>query len=203
MKFFRFNKKQNNSENSTSNENAQANESAQVNEKADKDTQKITIGTGMPIGTIYYFIATDLSQKGYEDALVNPSYQYCQQYEDILQQQLLNLMAKVELRYQMDISHLDTHIENCKAFFAISSIAQLTAQKNVYLQHLDKIEEMRQQLNNNDSRVTLMIQTYRRGFMKGLSQSMASITGQNYFMATTPSQTLNLQPQPEKQVVNE
>lgn len=196
MKFFRFNKKQNNPENSTSNENAQP------NEKADKGTQKITIGTGMPIGTIYYFIATDLSQKGYDDALVNPSHQYCQQYEDILQQQLLNLMDKVELRYQMDISQLDTHIENCKAFFAISSIAQLTAQKNVCLQHLDKIEKMRQQLNNNDSRVTLMIQTYRRGFMKGLSQSMASITGQNYFIASTPAQTLNLQPQQEKQVVN-
>ena len=144
----------------------------------DKETPTpiITIhyGTGMPIDAIYAFISYDYEQDGYQDALVNPSVEYCRAKENIILNQLQHLFKRVSLRYRSEIREIEVKIENAKALFALTSASLLLARKETCMEHISEIDDMMQKVNAKAPEMMIMIDAYRRGFSKGCAAQTAN-----------------------------
>lgn len=145
-----------------------------MNETKDDDKNKnnfITIkwGTGMPIDIIFNFIHKDFEEDGFQDALVNSDISYRDAKVKIIRNDLEMLFKRIILRYKNDIREITVNISNAQKACAISAAERLQARRETYEEHLSEISEMQQQLMADDPKMTTMIESYCRGFMKGMS----------------------------------
>lgn len=145
-------------------------------QEGEKPSPIVTInyGTGMPIDAIYAFINYDYEQDGYQDALVNPSAEYCRTKETIILNQLQHLFRRVLLRYRGEIREMDVKIENAKSLFALTSASLLNARKDTCEEHISEINRMIEKVNSKSPEMMIMIDAYRRGFSKGCAAQTAT-----------------------------
>lgn len=129
----------------------------------------ITWGTGMPIDVIFNFIHKNFEEEGYQDALVNTGLNYRETKVGIIRNDLEMLFKRIALRYKNDIRELDVQIENARNAYALSSAALLQARHDTYEEHLSEIANMGKLLEAEDPKMMTMIESYRRGFMKGIA----------------------------------
>lgn len=144
---------------------------APVEEKSEEKKRIITItwGTGMPIDVIFNFIHKNYEEEGFQDALVNSDVSYCDAKEKIIRNDLEMLFKRIILRYKKDIRELDTKIDNALKLLALGAASRLQAERQTYEEHLSEINEMQTLLENNDPKMLTMIDSYRRGFVKGIN----------------------------------
>jgi hypothetical protein len=136
------------------------------------DTKRIitiTWGTGMPIDVIFNFIHKNFEEEGFQDALVNSDVSYCEAKERIIRNDMEMLFKRIILRYKKNIKEIDVKIENALKILALGAVSRLQAQRQIYEEHLSEISEMQTLLDNNDSKMLTMIDSYRRGFVKGVN----------------------------------
>lgn len=141
-------------------------------EKEDEGKQKIiTIkwGTGMPIDVIFNFIHKNFEEEGFQDALVNSDISYRDAKEKIIRNDLEMLFKRIILCYKKNIREVDVKIVNARQALALGSVSNLEALRETYEEHLQEISEMQEQLDANDPKMTTMIESYRRGFLKGIT----------------------------------
>lgn len=140
-------------------------------EPSEKKPKLITIkwGTGLPIDVIFNFIHKDFEEEGYQDALINSDLQYRETKEAIIRNDLKMLFKRISLRYKNDIREINVQIDNAQKAFATTSASLLQARMDTYEEHLEEIAEMEDLLDANDPRMITMIESYRRGFLKGIS----------------------------------
>ena len=129
----------------------------------------ITWGTGMPIDVIFNFIHKNFEEEGYQDALVNTDINYRETKVGIIRNDLEMLFKRISLRYKNDIRELDVQMENARNAYALSSAALLQARHDTYEEHLSEIANMEKLLEAEDPMMMTMIESYRRGFMKGIA----------------------------------
>lgn len=152
-------------------ENEEISTPTENDEVVDKENRFITItwGTGMPIDIIFNFIHKNYEEEGFQDALVNNDITYRDAKEKIIRNDLEMLFKRIILRYKNDIREVDVSIDNaCKAY-ALAAASRLQARRDTYEEHLSEISEMQEQLNNDDPKMMTMIESYRRGFLKGMT----------------------------------
>lgn len=130
---------------------------------------KISWGTGMPIDVIFGFVHRDFEECGYQDALINTDIQYRETKEAIIRNDLKMLFRRIALRYRNDIREIDVQIDTAKKACALSSASLLQARRETYEEHLSEIFEMEKMLDENNPQMTTMIESYRRGFLKGIA----------------------------------
>lgn len=139
----------------------------------EKDNAKrmitITWGTGMPIDVIFNFIHKNFEEEGFQDALVNSDVSYCDAKEKIIRNDLEMLFKRIILRYKKDIRELDVKIDNAPKLLALGAASRLQAERQTYEEHLFEINEMQMLLENNDPKMLTMIDSYQRGFVKGIN----------------------------------
>ena len=143
-----------------------------VEEKTMESKQEIiTIkwGTGMPIDIIFNFIHKNFEEEGFQDALVNCDITYRDTMEKIIRNDLEMLFKRIILRYKNDIREIDVNIDNARKAYALAAAAKLQARRETFEEHLEEIKEMQQQLAADDPKMTTMIESYRRGFQKGIA----------------------------------
>lgn len=141
----------------------------------------ITWGTGQPIDVIFSFIHKNREEEGYQDALINSDLSYMKAKEEIIRNELKMLFKRISIRYKDNILVLDVQKAKAEAAFISSSVAILQARREIYVEHLAEIEEMEKMLNADDPKMTTMIETYRRGFNKGIAaQTAAFINSENH-----------------------
>ncbi len=126
-------------------------------------------GTGMPIDVIFNFIHKDFEEEGYQDALVNSDLQYREAKEGIIRNDLKMLFKRISLRYKHDVREIGVQMRNAQEQYAMSSASLLQARKETYEEHLAEIAEMERLLDANDPKMMTMIESYRRGFLKGIA----------------------------------
>ena len=166
-------------EEQTSESNSIEQEQNEETQKVEKESPKpdnlitITWGTGMPIDVIFNYIHKDFEEEGFQDALVNSDLKYRETRESILRNDLKMLFRRITLRYQSDIRVLEVQIRNAQEASALSSASMLQAQLETYQEHLKEIDDMEQLLDNNDPKMITMIESYRRGFLKGITAKTA------------------------------
>lgn len=149
-------------------ENAQEN-SSEDKKKEDKPIITITWGTGMPIDVIFNFIHKNFEEEGFQDALVNCDITYRDAKEKIIRNDLEMLFKRIILRYKSDIRVANVKIENAHKALALAAATDLEALRATYEEHLTEIQEMQSLLEANDSKMMTMIESYRRGFLRGIA----------------------------------
>lgn len=159
-------------------------ENEKKEEKENGDGSKyitITWGTGQPIDVIFSFIHKNREEEGYQDALINSDLSYMKAKEEIIRNELKMLFKRISIRYKDNILVLDVQKAKAEAAFISSSVAILQARREIYVEHLAEIEEMEKMLDADDPKMTTMIETYRRGFNKGIAaQTAAFINSENH-----------------------
>lgn len=144
-----------------------------VHEKPMKEDEKhlitITWGTGMPIDVIFNFIHKNFEEDGFQDALVNCDITYRDAKEKIIRNDLEMLFKRIILKYKSDIRVVNVKIENAHKAMALAAAADMEVLRATYEEHLTEIQEMQSQLEANDPKMTTMIESYRRGFLKGIA----------------------------------
>lgn len=129
----------------------------------------ITWGTGMPIDVIFHYIHKNFEEEGFQDALVNSDINYRDTKERIIRTDLEMLFKRIALRYKSDLREIAFKIDNARKAYALGAAAQLDSLRETYEEHLAEITEMQELLDDDDPRMTTMIESYRRGFLKGIT----------------------------------
>ena len=148
----------------------------------EKKNNIVTIkwGTGMPIDVIYNYIHKNFEDAGYQDALVNQDIAYRDTRISIIRNDLEMLFNRITLCYKKNIREAQVRIDNSRKAFALSAAASLEAQLATYEEHLAEIEEMKQLFDDNDSKMLTMIESYKRGFMKGINAATMDFINNNH-----------------------
>ena len=141
----------------------------ETKDEENKNLITITWGTGMPIDVIFNFIHKNFEEEGFQDALVNSDITYRDTKVKIIRYNLEMLFTRITLRYKSDIRMVDSKMDNAREAFALGAVAKLDSLKHTYEEHLTEIENMKELLDANDPKMTTMIESYRRGFMKGVT----------------------------------
>jgi hypothetical protein len=149
----------------------QTNDSDSPTENEDDKKRLITItwGTGLPIDVIFNFIHKNFEEEGFQDALVNCDITYRDAKEKIIRNDLEMLFKRIILKYKSDIRVVNVKIDNAHKALAIAAAADMEALRATYEEHLTEIQEMQLLLETNDPKMTTMIESYRRGFLKGIA----------------------------------
>lgn len=137
--------------------------------KDEKNLITITWGTGLPIDIIFNFIHKNFEEEGFQDALVNCDITYRDAKEKIIRNDLEMLFKRIILKYKSDIRVVNVKIENAHKALALAAAADMEALRATYEEHLAEIQEMQSQLDANDPKMKTMIESYRRGFLKGIA----------------------------------
>lgn len=156
----------------TENTQGAENEETASPEEVKRDEKKIitiTWGTGMPIDIIFNFIHKDFEEDGFQDALVNCDITYRDTKEKIIRNDLEMLFKRIILRYKSDMREVDVNITNARNACAIGAASRLQARKETIEEHLAEINELQRLLEDNDPKMLTMIESYRRGFQKGMA----------------------------------
>lgn len=155
------------------------NASLEEEKKDEKHLITITWGTGMPIDVIFNFIHKNFEEEGFQDALVNCDITYRDAKETIIRNDLEMLFKRIILKYKSDIRVVNVKIGNAHKALALASAADMEALRATYEEHLAEIQEMQSQLEANDPKMTTMIESYRRGFLKGIAANTMNFIKNN------------------------
>lgn len=162
-----------------SNTESEAPEDGEKKDDGEKNLITITWGTGMPIDVIFNFIHKNFEEDGFQDALVNQDITYRDAKEKIIRNDLEMLFKRIVLRYKNDIRVVDVKIDNARKAMALSAASDLEALRETYDEHLAEIREMQDLLDANDPKMTTMIESYRRGFLKGIAATSTNFISKN------------------------
>ena len=88
---------------------------------------------------------------------------------DHIRNDLEMLFTRITLRYKSDIRMVEFKMNNARDAFAFGAFNKLETLKHTYEEHLTEIENMKELLDVDDPKMTTMIESYRRGFMKGVT----------------------------------
>ena len=64
---------------------------------------------------------------------------------------------------------IDIIFDNARKAYALAAASRLIARRETFEEHLAEINEMQTLLDNNDPKMLTMIESYRRGFQKGMA----------------------------------
>ena len=156
-------------ENTTEQDAEDVKTSEEDNEEEKKHLITITWGTGMPIDVIFNYIHKNFEEDGFQDALVNSDITYRDAKEKIIRNDLEMLFKRIILCYKKNIREIDVQIKNARQAYALSAASSLEARRTTYEEHLTEIDEMREQFESDDPKMMTMIESYRRGFLKGIT----------------------------------
>ena len=138
-------------------------------EEGKKHLITITWGTGMPIDVIFNYMHKNFEEDGFQDALVNSDITYRDAKVKIIRNDLEMLFKRIILCYKKNIREIDVQINNARQAYALAAASSLEAQRATYEEHLTEIDEMREQFEAEDPKMMTMIESYRRGFLKGIT----------------------------------
>ncbi|MFV0419452.1 MAG: hypothetical protein ACK5KT_12065 [Dysgonomonas sp.] len=135
----------------------------------DKGIMYIKYGTGMPIDAVYAYVEKDYEQEGYDDAICNPDSSYKESRKIIIRSGLNRRFEQVRLRYKNDLREIDVQISTVEQQGMMNTSSVLRARRETYSEHLAKIDEMEKRLKEDDIQLLSMLDSYDRGFLRGLA----------------------------------
>jgi len=126
-------------------------------------------GEAKGIESIYAFLQRDFENKGYNDALVSPDESNKQDNIRLIQLDLEIQVQKVETYYKDSVKEIDYHMSSRTRAGLIDLVEELKTRKEIVLDHMDKVNELKKEMSGNSGMAERMVLSYQRGFMKGIS----------------------------------
>lgn len=134
-----------------------------------KNPAPIQYGTRMPIDAVYAYIEYDYEDQGYSDAMCNVDSSYKESKKQIIKNGLKRLFEQVSLRYKSDLRDIEVQIEIVEQQGMTTTASSLKARKETFLEHMRIMKEMEVALDREEQQMLSMINSYERGFLKGLA----------------------------------
>ena len=173
LNFFKKNQKPPNT-NDTKNELLPVNENSDDIFLKDKELTGYTgyyssNGEAKGIELIYAFLQDNYERKGFNDALINPDESNKTDNLKLIQFDLEILIQKVDTYYKDSIREIDFHVGSRTRAGLIDLVEELKTRKEIVLEHMDKVAEIKKEMETNKGMTQRIALSYQRGFMRGLS----------------------------------
>lgn len=148
---------------------------ADHSEPENKELSSAQYGTKMPIDAVYAFISRDYEEQGYNDAMCNADSSYKDSKKVIIRNELKRLFEQVSLRYKSDLRDIEVQIDIVEQQGLINTASSLKARKETFIEHMNVLNEMEVSLEQGQQQMLSMINSYERGFLKGLAAKSDSL----------------------------
>lgn len=135
------------------------------NESSEPQQQEKVIG----LETIYKFLQSDFESKGYNDALINPDDSYKADNLLLIKYDLQIIIHQVTTYHEDLLRELDFHILSRSRAGLIDLVEELKNRKEMVKEHINKVIDIKNDLDNEFGMAQRILLSYQRGFMKGLS----------------------------------
>lgn len=126
-------------------------------------------GQARGIDAIYAFLQADYESKGYGDALINPDDSYKADNIQLIRMDLQIMVQKVNTYYEDLIRELDFHINSRARAGLVDLVEELKTRKEMVLEHMEKVNEVKKEMEAERGMTQRILLSYQRGFMRGLS----------------------------------
>lgn len=136
----------------------------------------IQYGTGFPIDAIYAFVRKDLEDEGYNDALCCPDNSYKDRRIKIIKNELKTIFDQVNLKYIDLIKQLDAQIAFSNQQGLSGRANTLEVQKSLMEEHINRLKDLENKFENNDSTMVGMLDSYEMGFSRGIAIKLTDLT---------------------------
>lgn len=147
----------------------EVNNDSETPKQTDENVRIIKFVTGRAIDVVYDFINKDNEEQGYRDAIVVSDTSYRDQRVNVIKNTLNSLIRQVNLRYKDDIRKIEVNIKSAQEVFALTTVSNLESEKAIIEEHQEELKEIEEKLKSDDPSVSMMIDSYKRGFMKGVA----------------------------------
>jgi hypothetical protein len=149
-----------------------------------KDPNKNQSELNIPESTawrrIFNRIRFDYETEGYNDALCTPDIKYRNDNSEILKLNLSVDIEEAEIEIKEYLKELDFHISSRKKAELVDLVEELEAKKIVYNERIEKLTEIKNDLNNNTGMPNRILLAYNRGFNKGMAAlTVANVINKN------------------------
>lgn len=121
------------------------------------------------LGTIYKFLQSDFESKGYSDALTNPDDSYKADNLLLIKYDLQIIIHQVNTYHEDLLRELDFHILSRSRAGLIDLVEELKNRKEMVKEHVNKVMDIKNDLDNEFGMAQRILLSYQRGFMRGLS----------------------------------
>ena len=121
------------------------------------------------IELLYAFMDRNHEENGYNDALRNPDSKHLEQNIDELRNELGRTIKKVRTFYDDFIKEINFHIESRGKSGMVDTVAELEMKKAIANSHIEKVQEIETDAQNDRGDSQGIIISYTRGFKNGLA----------------------------------
>ncbi len=121
------------------------------------------------IDAVYSFLQANYETKGYNDSFVNPDSSYKADNIKLIKFDLQILIEKTDAYYDNLVSEINYHIATRHKAGLDDLVQELEARKKLVDEYKQKLQYIKESINNEDGMCQRIILSYQRGFMRGLS----------------------------------
>lgn len=126
-------------------------------------------GEAKGIESIYAFLQADYESKGYNDALISADESYKTDNIKLIKMDLQITVRRADTYYEDLLRELDFHITSRARAGLIDLVEELKTRKEMVHEHIEKINQVKKEMETDSGMTQRIILSYQRGFMRGLS----------------------------------
>jgi len=126
-------------------------------------------GEANGIEAIYAFLQADYESKGYNDALISADESYKTDNIKLIRMDLQITVQRANTYYEDLLRELDFHIISRGRAGLIDLVEELKTRKEMVHEHIEKINQVKQEMETDSGMTQRILLSYQRGFMRGLS----------------------------------
>lgn len=136
----------------------------------------VSYATGWPIDVIYGYLHKNYEQKGFEDAMIKSDLTFRDMIINIIKNKILMVFREINLNYDVLRNELESRLDNCRAAGLLTTISEIETNLNVIDAHKNELKQLESSFRNNDNEVSIPLQSYECGFLRGISTIALSVT---------------------------
>jgi hypothetical protein len=126
-------------------------------------------GEAKGIEAIYAFLQADYESKGYNDALISADESYKTDNIKLIKMDLQITVQRANTYYEDLLREIDFHITSRGRAGLIDLVEELKTRKEMVHEHIEKINQVKKEMETDSGMTQRILLSYQRGFMRGLS----------------------------------
>lgn len=142
----------------------------------EKQPLTVSYATGWPIDVIYGYLHKNYEQKGFEDAMIKSDLTFRDMNINIIKNKILMVFREINLNYDVLRNELESRLDNCRAAGLLTTISEIETNLNTIDAHKNELKQLESSFRNNDNEVSIPLQSYECGFLRGISTIALSAT---------------------------
>ena len=150
----------------------------------------VSYATGWPIDIIYGYLHKNHEAKGFDDAMVKSDLAFKDMNINIIRNKILMVFREINLNYDVLKNELEARIAKCNAAGFLTTISEIERNIAIIDTHKAELQELENDFRNNTNELSIPLQSYECGFLRGISTIALSVTnrtGRSAHFSKVPS----------------